>query len=244
MTGNDMVRYSVIHNKNPREIVLLRGNGCKWRKCRFCDYHLDASQDEGANTLLNQAVLNQVTGCYGRLEVTNSGSFTDLNNQTISDILDVCRTRNIGVMHIECHWMHRDEVAGFRAKFRNHGVDVRFKIGVETFDVEMREQYMRKGMGAAGPQEIAAYFNEICLLQGVEGQDRASMCQDIETGLKWFDRVCVNLMQDNGMPVRPSKEAARIFREEVYPRYIDNDRVDILVNNTDFGVGEVISDDE
>ena len=36
--GFNPVRYSVIKEKNPREIVMLVGDGCKWRKCRFCDY--------------------------------------------------------------------------------------------------------------------------------------------------------------------------------------------------------------
>ena len=44
-TDFDPVRYSVITEKNPREIVMLRGSGCKWRRCRFCDYHLDFSKD-------------------------------------------------------------------------------------------------------------------------------------------------------------------------------------------------------
>ena len=68
-----MTRYSVIEDKNPREIVLLRGRGCAWKRCRFCDYHLDASRDEQANLTLNRAVLAQVTGRYGRLEAINSG---------------------------------------------------------------------------------------------------------------------------------------------------------------------------
>ena len=57
-----MVRYSILHEKNPREIVLLRGTGCRWRKCTFCDYHLDSSPDEAENWRLNQEVLQQVTG--------------------------------------------------------------------------------------------------------------------------------------------------------------------------------------
>ena len=56
-------RYSVIREKNPREILLLRGSGCKWRRCTFCDYHLDFSRDEDANFLLNQKELTKVTGC-------------------------------------------------------------------------------------------------------------------------------------------------------------------------------------
>ena len=29
------VRYSVITEKNPREIVMLRGSGCRFLRCRF-----------------------------------------------------------------------------------------------------------------------------------------------------------------------------------------------------------------
>ena len=53
--GFNPVRYSVIEDKNPREIVMLVGDGCKWRKCRFCDYHLDSSNDIEANYKMNKA---------------------------------------------------------------------------------------------------------------------------------------------------------------------------------------------
>ena len=58
-------RYSVIKEKNMREIVMLRGNGCAWKRCRFCDYHLDSSKDEIENYHLNSSVLSKVTGKYG-----------------------------------------------------------------------------------------------------------------------------------------------------------------------------------
>ena len=83
-------RYSKILEKNPREIVLLRGNGCKWRRCSFCDYHTDFSLDEQANFQLNSKVLAQVTGEFGRLEVINSGSFCDLDDATMNLLLDLC----------------------------------------------------------------------------------------------------------------------------------------------------------
>ena len=78
-----MDRYSIIHEKNPREIVLLRGRGCRWRRCRFCDYHMDFSKDENANLTLNRSVLSNVTGIYGTLEAINSGSFYDLDDGSI-----------------------------------------------------------------------------------------------------------------------------------------------------------------
>lgn len=44
-----MQRYSVISDKNPGEIVLLRGKGCRYKRCAFCDYHEDELQNEQEN---------------------------------------------------------------------------------------------------------------------------------------------------------------------------------------------------
>mgnify|MGYP007081455300 FL=1 len=83
MENDLLTRYAEIPVKNKREIVLLRGSGCKWQRCTFCDYHLDFSLDEDRNYALNQKVLQKVTGKYRRLEVINSGSFVDLDSKTI-----------------------------------------------------------------------------------------------------------------------------------------------------------------
>ncbi|MGI6200728.1 MAG: radical SAM protein [Christensenellales bacterium] len=237
-----MVRYSVIPRKNPREIVMLRGRGCAWRRCRFCDYHLDFSRDEAANFALNRQVLSQVTGRYGVLEVINSGSFVDLDERTLAQIAQLCRQRGIGQIHFECHWMHRDRVADFRAMWRAMGVALKVKIGVETFDALFRESYLVKGIDETDPARIAQDFDEVCLLQGLPGQTVPGMIDDIQTGLAHFERVCVNIMNANTSPIRPDPRVIDLFRREVYPRYADADRVDILMENTDFGVGEVDGD--
>ena len=44
-------------------------------------------------------------------------------------------------------------------------------------------------------------------------------------------------MIENSAPLQPSEEVRRIFIKEVYPEYRDNPRIDILLHNTDFGVG-------
>ena len=59
LEGFNPVRYSIIKGKCPREIVMLVGNGCKWRKCRFCDYHLDSSPDVEFNFKINKAELEK-----------------------------------------------------------------------------------------------------------------------------------------------------------------------------------------
>lgn len=216
---------------------MLRGSGCRWKKCRFCDYHLDFSKDEEANTKLNAEVLSNVTGFYGKLEVINSGSFFELNEDTIKNIENVCKLYNIKELNFESHWMYKDKVQAFRERFKKLGIRLKMKIGVESFDYNFREIYLVKGMKVHSPEEISAIFDEVCLLQGLEGQTVESMRRDIETGLRNFDRICINIMIDNGMPVKPSGEVIEDFVREIYPIYKDNERVDILLNNTDFGVG-------
>lgn len=236
--GFNPVRYSKITEKNPREIVMLVGNGCKWRKCRFCNYHLDSSPDEKMNFLINKEALLQVTGLYHELEVINSGSFVDLDNNTIELIKDICKEKKIDIIHFECHWMHKDVVKDFKKMFEKIGVKTIIKLGLETFDYDFRESVLVKGIDEKEPEEIAKYFDEINLLQGIKGQTKVSMINDIDIGLEYFSRVCVNIMVENGMPVTPDRNVIEEFMKDVYPKYKDNERVDILIENTDFGVGK------
>lgn len=231
------IRYSVIEEKNKREIVMLRGSGCKWKKCRFCDYHLDFSLDESANFLLNKEVLSHVTGQYHRLEVINSGSFIDLDMETINLIKETCIIKQIPILHVECHWIHRKEIKTLREMFQKDGIEIIIKTGVETFDYDMRETIFRKGIDEKNPQKISNYFDEVCLLQGVKGQTIESMKNDIEIGLTYFKRVCVNIMVDNGMPIKADPQLICAFKTKIYPYYKENKRIDILIDNTDFGVG-------
>lgn len=240
----DLTRYSVIEDKNPREIVLLRGRGCTWKRCRFCDYHLDASADETANLAVNRAALSQVTGRFSRLEAINSGSFAELHESTVALLSDTCRQTGIRDLHIESHWLFRDTLPALRERFAAGGVRLHVKIGVETFDADYRERVLDKGIGEADPAKIAAPFDDCCLLFGLAGQTADSMARDIETGLSYFDRVCVNLMVENSTAVKPDKAARAAFLQTVYPRYRDDPRVDILLDNTDFGVGGLTNDSQ
>ncbi len=234
----DPVRYSIITEKNPREIVMLRGSGCKWRRCKFCDYHLDFSRDESANYALNRSALAHVDGRYGKLEVINSGSLMDLDEATLTLIRDICLEKQIRELHFECHWIHRNELPAYRAFFTDAGITVKVKIGVETFDADFRERILDKGIDESDPTVITAGFDEVCLLFGLTGQTVDSMRSDIETGLANFERVCVNLMIENTTRIKPDAAVLSEFMAHVYPIYRDDPRVDILLNNTDFGVGK------
>lgn len=231
------IRYDIIPTKNPREIVMLRGSGCKWRRCTFCDYHLDYSRDTEANFRLNASALSQVTGLYHDLEIINSGSFNELDAQTIDTIEQTCLEKGIHDLHFEMHWMHRDAIAGLRRRFESHSIRVHVKMGVETFDADFRDDILQKGMEHASPEDIVPFADDICLLFGLKGQTLDSMRYDLETGLRLFNRVCVNIMTPNTTRIQPDASVINVFRKNLYDIYIDNPRVDILLQNTDFGVG-------
>ena len=240
MTEFNPNRYAVINDKNPREIVMLRGQGCQWRRCRFCDYHLDSSPDQAANDRLNASVLANVTGLHHKLEVINSGSFVDLSPATLTAIRDICQAKAISEVHFECHWQHRADIVPLREWFKEATITLKIKIGVETFDALFRESYLDKGIDADA-QAIAAYFDEVCLLQGLPGQTVGSMLKDITTGLAHFERVCVNIMQANAKPIKPDPDVIAAFIKHILPIYITDPRVDVLLENTAFGVGGVVT---
>lgn len=232
-----MSRYSIISEKNKREIVLLRGSGCSWRRCRFCDYHLDFSKDQESNNQLNTIELNKVTGVYHNLEIINSGSFVDLSEYTMNQIEETCITCGIKELSFESHFSHREEIPALRKRFATKGITVKMKIGVETFDSLFRESYLDKGITIDNPAEIARHFDACCLLQGIPGQTVESMERDILIGLEYFERVCVNIMVENTSKIKPDPIVIEAFTTYIYPKYINNPRIDILMENTDFGVG-------
>ncbi|MBQ8134329.1 MAG: radical SAM protein [Clostridia bacterium] len=237
-----MERYSIINDKNPREIVLLRGKGCIWRQCTFCDYHLDSGNSEEENYRLNSEVLAKVKGMYGRLEAINSGSFCELDQKTLNLITDTCIEKKINTLHFESHIIYKNQAVKAKKELAEKGIRLIIKTGVETFDKEYREHIMKKGFGLASPKEIAEYANEVCLLFGLSGQTEQSMLSDIETGLQYFDRVCVNIMNENSTKIKPDSAVINIFAEKIAPLYTNNDRVDILMDNLDFGVGTKVQE--
>ncbi len=236
MLKETMDRYNVIEEKNKREIVLLRGSGCVYKRCTFCDYYSDSCKDSWENFVLNKAVLEQVTGRYGDLEVINSGSVFELDDNTLSFIKTVCCEKNISTLHFEAHYLYRDKIPALRESFGDF--DLKLKLGLETFDYDFRERVLKKGIKEKEPAIISRHFDEANFLFGIKGQSLESMKRDIELGLKYFRRICINIMCENTSQMIPDKEVIQCFMDRLYPLYRQDERVDILINNTDFGVGD------
>ena len=227
-----MDRYSLIHTKMSREFVLLQGTGCKWKKCTFCDYHEDVSSTPFA---INEPVLRQVTGQYGVLDVINSGSAMELDSETIALIKEVVREKQIHTLWFEAHYMYRKKLKAFAEQFAP--TRVKFRCGVETFDVELRDRWKKGIPSSVTPEDLAQYFQGVCLLCCTQGESKEHIMKDIETAKKHFEYFSVNVFCENHTSVKQDPELVKWFAQEVYPMIKDDPKIEVLMENTDLGVG-------
>ena len=227
-----MERYAVIHTILPREFVLLQGKGCKWKQCTFCDYHTDVSSDP---YLVNRKVLDEVTGVYGVLDIINSGSAMELDTQTIEEIRRVVKENNIHTIWFEAHYMYRYQLVKFAEQFE--GVQVKFRCGIESFDGALREQW-KKGVAAeVSAEDVAKYFQGVCLLCCTEGDSKERILRDIALAVQLFEYASVNVFCENTTRVKRDEALVKWFVDEHYPQLKQSKKIEILIDNTDLGVG-------
>lgn len=218
----------------PREFLLLQGTGCRWHKCRFCDYYDDVSDIAYE---LNCNTLQQVTGKYGVLDIINSGSCVELDSQTMERIKSVVKEKKIHTLWFESHYMYRNQLADFAKQFEN--VNVKFRCGIESFDAETRRKWNKGVPDYVSPTDVANYFAGVCLLCCVEGDTPQRILHDIEIAKKHFEYFSINLFCNNSTSVRRDEKLAKWFETEVMPSLADDNRIEVLLNNTDLGVGNV-----
>lgn len=229
-----MERYNVIREKNQREIVLLKSYPCAWGKCTFCDYIDDNSRNEHEMLALNSHILSRVTGEMGVLEVINSGSCFELPAGTREEIRKVVRKKGIGRLFFESHWMYRKHLEEMRYFM---GVPITYKIGVETFDNDFREKVLNKHADFKTPEEVAEYFDSPCIMVGIRGQTKQMIDTDIQILKKYFRLGTINVFTDNTTPIRQDPELVEWFVRE-YEWLREDPAVEVLYENTDFGVGD------
>ena len=229
-----MERYNVIREKNPREIVLLKGFPCIWGKCAFCDYTDDNSRDEDEMLALNSRILSRVTGEKGVLEVINSGSCFELPEGTREEIRRIARERGIRRLFFESHWLYRKRLEEMRAYM---GIPVTYKIGVETFNHEFRERVLNKHAGFKRPEEVARYFDSPCIMVGIKGQTKEMIDYGIRMVKKHFRLGTVSVFTNNTTKIRQDPELVKWFVRE-YAWLREDPSIEVLYENTDFGVGD------
>lgn len=229
-----MDRYNMIENKNNREIVLLKSFPCVWGKCTFCDYIEDNSQNEEDMNNLNFKVLENITGKYGVLEVINSGSCFEIPKATLDRIKEIIIEKNIKKIFLESHWCYKNRLTEMREFFN---IPIVFKIGVESFDYDFREKVLNKNAKFRNVEDIKKYFKSVCIMVGIKGQTKEMIKRDIDIVLNNFDYATINIYTENTTPLKRDEELIKWFNEEY--RFLEKmDQIEVLFENTDFGVGD------
>lgn len=227
-----MKRYTIIENKFPREFVLLQGTGCCWAKCTFCDYHNDVGCDPFE---VNRAVLQQVTGIHGVLDVINSGSGIELDEETIDLLKLVVHDRRIHTLWFEMHYMYRYDLADFAVQFAP--CQVKYRCGIESFDSVMRKRWNKGISEEVTPEMVARYFQGVCLLCCTKGDCRERILADIATARTYFEYFSVNVFCQNSTAIQRDNDLVKWFVREVYPKLQEIPEAEVLLDNRDLGVG-------
>ena len=177
----------------------------------------------------------QVQGVYGVLDVINSGSAMELDERTLGMIKEVVKEKNIYTLWFEAHYMYRHKLVKFAEQF--DGVKVKFRCGVESFDGQLREQW-KKGIAAnVTVADVAKHFQGVCLLCCTKGDTKERILRDIALAEQYFEYASVNVFCENSTSVKRDDGLAKWFVEEVYPTLKQSKKIEILINNTDLGVG-------
>lgn len=227
-----MNRYAEITEKMPREFVLLQGTGCRWKKCEFCDYHTDKSENPFK---LNRDILNQVTGKFGVLDVINSGSAMELDENTISMLQEIVKKKHIHTLWFEAHYMYRKQLSSFAKKFSP--TKVKFRCGVESFDDSLRKKWNKGIAKNTSAETIAKYFQGVCLLICTKDHSKKHILNDIEIAKKHFEYFSVNVFCNNSTSIQQDKDLVNWFKKEVFPSIKNEEKIEILLKNTDLNVG-------
>lgn len=229
-----MDRYSEIINKNQREIVLLKSFPCIWGRCSFCDYIDDNSNLEEEMNKLNFEVLKNITGKYGVLEVINSGSCFEIPKGTLERIRKIIKEKNIKKLFLESHWSYKNRLKEMRDYFE---IPIIFKIGVETFDYDFRNNFLNKNARFKTPEDVKEYFDSPCIMVGIKGQTKEMIDNDIDIILNTFEKATVNVFINNSSKIKRDEELVKWFINK-YEFLNENPNIEVLYDNTDFGVGD------
>lgn len=229
---SQLKRYAHIEGNFAREFVLLQGTGCVWKQCTFCDYHLDTSSNPYQ---VNKEYLSLISGKFGRLDIINSGSAMELDAESLAHLQKIVIEKNIQEIWFEAHYLYRYKLADFAKLFPS--TNVKFRCGVETFDPLLWKEWKKGIPQHTKAEDIAKYFQGVCLLICVQGQTKEQILKDIQIAQEYFEYASINLFCANLTKTRRDQKLVFWFTKEIYPQLKQNAQFEILIDNKDLGVG-------
>lgn len=232
-----MNRYSKVENvKNKREVLLLKGKPCMYSKCAFCNYILDNTEDEEEINRINIPLIEKVTGEYGVLEIINSGSIFEVTKETLKKIKEKVIEKNIKVLYFEAYFGYIKRLNEIREYFKD--IDIRFLIGIETFDNEYRIKVLKKRFYVNDKilKRIKEEYYGILLMICTNGQTKDQILKDIEIAKNNFNHITISIFVNNSTKIKRDERLVEWFIKEIYPNLKNDSRFEILIDNKDLGV--------
>ena len=77
----------------------------------------------------------------------------------------------------------------------------------------------------------------VCLLAGIKGQTEKDIMESVEIAERLFDYYSVNLFCPNSTSTEKDEELSRLFIEKLAPEIRKSRKAEVLIENTDLGVG-------
>lgn len=229
------IRYNKIEKGNKREVTLLKSYPCAYGKCSFCNYIEDNSTDEKEMEKINFETLEMVTGEFKALEVINSGSVFELPETTLKKIVEIVKLKKIEILYFEIYYGYHKRLEEIKTFFP--GVEIRFRMGLETFDNEFRKNVYNKNFKLEHEDylELGEKLYSVCLMICTKGQNKEMIERDIQLGLKYFKSITINIFIDNGTVVKRDKNLVQWFLKN-YSSLESHPQVELLIDNKDLGV--------
>lgn len=82
----------------------------------------------------------------------------------------LCGEKHISALHFESHYIYANRIETLREYFDQ--TRLKMKLGLETFDYDLRENVLKKGIPDFSPEIISRHFDEANFLFGISGQTR------------------------------------------------------------------------
>ena len=116
-------------------------------------------------------------------------------------------------------------------------IPITFKIGVESFDYDFRNDLLNKNAKFKDHVELKKYFDSPCMMVGIKGQTKEMIDKDMEIVLNNFEHATINVFVNNSSQFKRDDEIVEWFINK-YKFLDENPKIEVLYNNTDFGVGD------
>ena len=73
---------------------------------------------------------------------------------------------------------------------------------------------------------------------GIKGQTKEMIAKDLDILLNNFDHGTINVFVNNSTNIKRDNELVKWFTKEYKDILDKNEKIEVLYNNTDFGVGD------